>query len=632
MARETDASDAAPRARRYGAFISYSHDDAAFAARLQRRLETYRLPRQVVKASTGTARASRRLRPIFRDREALRASADLTGAVRAAIELSDHLIVICSPSAAASAWVEREIELFRERHGPGAILTALCRGEVADAFPPALRRHGDGPVQTPLAADFRPRGDGARLALLKLVATLADVPLEDLVQRDAQRRLRRVTAISVAAGIGMVVAGLLASAAIQGRAAAERERRRGETVIEFLLTDLRHRLKGVGRLDLLNAVNQGALRYYQGQDLATIPVEGLQQRAKLLLDIGEDDEKRGDFPAARAQFEEARRTTLALLRAAPDDPQRVFDHAQSEYWVGLIHWRQGDLAGAEAGFEAYAALARRLVRLAPNNADWRLEPGYADSDLGMFALRQSLDATRAERFFTAALDVFERAARLRPGDHDVQIQLADAWAWLGAVNRARGDYDRGEADWTMQRRILLALLARDPRNAETRTDIVSADFGLARVAAAKGDFARSLDWLRRARALVADLARTDPDDAYLARQARALQLFQARTWLMAPPRQRPSTPVIAAAIGDCAADRAKPNNDELARFCQILRARLFAAEGRPEAARAALTVARAGLPPGGPRLSERWSIDFQNEIDRLALPGSAHGPRKGGPG
>ena len=469
---------------------------------------------------------------------------------------------------------------------------------------------------TPLAADFRRQGDGPRTALLKLVAALADVRLEDLLQRDAQRRLRRVTAIAVAAVIGLIVVGVLTSAAIEGRAAAERERRRGETVIEFLLTDLRHRLKGVGRLDLLNAVNQGALRYYRGQDLATLPVDGLQQRARLLLDIGEDDEKRGDYPAARAQFEEARRTTLILLKARPNDPQRVYDHAQSEYWNGLIHWRLGDLAGAEAGFKAYAVLARRLVRLAPNNTDWMMEPGYANSNLGMFVLRQSLDTSRAETFFTAALNDFERAARARPGDHDIQIQLADAWAWLGAVNRARHDYKRAEADWTRQRDLLARLIARDPRDAEARTDLVSAELALGRVAASEGLTTASTRWLSMAHAQLAILARNDPENAELSREGRALQLFQARTWLMAGAAPRPPTAVIATAIGDCAAEGAKPENHELTRFCHILKARLLAFEGRSAAARALATASMRDLAVE-PKLSERWSIDFKEEVNRL---------------
>jgi tetratricopeptide (TPR) repeat protein len=600
-----------PQAARYGAFISYSHSDARFARRLHRRLEAYRLPRRIATGRPET----RRLKPIFRDREELRAAPNLTEVVRKAIAESSHLIVVCSPDAAASEWVGREVRLFRELRGGAPILAALCRGEASEAFHPELRRGASGaaPV-TPLAADFRRGGDGARMALLKLVAALADVRLEDLVQRDAQRRIRQVSAVSLASMAGMIGGGLLASEAIRGRAAAEAERGRGEKVVGFLLSDLRDKLKSVGRLDLQDIVNKAELKYFQGQDLAHLPVTELQQRAKLLLDIGQDNERRGDYPAALAQFEEAKRTTASLLKAEPNDPQRIFDHAQSEYWNGFIHWRLGDLVKAEAGYKAYAVLAHRLVQLAPDNTDWQMEPGEADEDLGEFVLRQSGDSDRAEAYFRRARKDFEAVRRRRPGDRDVEREVADSWAWLGAAERSRAAYDEALKDWMTQRGMLLALQASDPRDVETRTDLVSNDLALGRIAAAKGEFALSLAWFQIGHDGALALANNDPEDSYAAREVRVFELFEARTWLMGPKEQRPRSKIIASKIGDCGAEQAKPNNDELATFCRILSIRLLNISGNNSTAVRVLDRASEMATPLAPKLSECWSIDFRREL------------------
>jgi hypothetical protein len=69
----------------YSAFISYSHRDADFARRLQRALESYSLPRRLTVDLATLRPGTRRLRPVFRDRDELPAAADLTGAVRAAL-------------------------------------------------------------------------------------------------------------------------------------------------------------------------------------------------------------------------------------------------------------------------------------------------------------------------------------------------------------------------------------------------------------------------------------------------------------------------------------------------------------------------------------------------------------------
>ena len=54
------------------------------------------------------------LYPIFRDEDELPANADLATGIRAALEVSDHLIVLCSPRSAVSPWVRKEVREFKE--------------------------------------------------------------------------------------------------------------------------------------------------------------------------------------------------------------------------------------------------------------------------------------------------------------------------------------------------------------------------------------------------------------------------------------------------------------------------------------------------------------------------------------
>src|ERR1700722_18458275 len=90
----------------YWAFVSYSSRDRAWARWLQRAIETYAVPRRLIGRSTPAGPAPQHLRPLFRDRTELAADADLAGRVQGALEQSAYLIVICSPEAAASRWVD----------------------------------------------------------------------------------------------------------------------------------------------------------------------------------------------------------------------------------------------------------------------------------------------------------------------------------------------------------------------------------------------------------------------------------------------------------------------------------------------------------------------------------------------
>jgi tetratricopeptide (TPR) repeat protein len=280
----------------------------------------------------------------------------------------------------------------------------------------------------------------------------------------------------------------------------------------------------------------------------------------------------------------------------------IFADAQSQYYNGYVRWRTGDLPGALEGLEGYADRANRLVRVDPKNSGWLLERGYANSNLGLFALRQSVDLNQARADFTAAQAAFEAVARQRPTDPDVAFDVTDGYAWLADTQRLAGDSAGARAQRLRQRALLEAMLKRDPRDFHARAGVVSNSLGLARIALAQGRVDEAAGELKSAHALAHDIAQAEPADKDAARQERIIELFQARAWMAMPPRRRPARATILRAVGDCEADAARPHNQELAEFCTILRAR---AQGAP--------VPIPTPAPNAPRLSERWLLDFAQE-------------------
>ncbi|WP_293678168.1 toll/interleukin-1 receptor domain-containing protein [uncultured Phenylobacterium sp.] len=599
--------DDPPSSARYSAFISYSSADAKFAAWLHRELESYRLPPHL--AEQGGLRGGR-LKPLFHDTWEMNAHHDLPQALREAIAESESMIVICSPAAKASEWVGREIELFRALHGDSPVRAALIEGAPAEAFPPALLADQGA---EPAAADFRRGGSARKLAVLKLVAALAGVQLDELVQRDGQRRTRRVLAASAAAMAATVVISVLSVVAITSHAAEERQRARAEGLNEAMLTDVRASLKRSGRLDLLQTVNQAVDGYYRDTDDLTETAQA--QRAQLMRAMGEDDEKRGDLASAQARFAQAHVITADLLTARPDDPQRLFDHAQSAYFLGFIAWETGDGEGARRGFQAYDTLARRLAAKDPGNTDWQMEVAYAESNLGLLALRQAGDTRTAQTRFASALARFQRVAEARPADADVQFELSDAHAWVAESLRVTDDLAGARAHRLAQRRILEGLLAIDRRNVAARIDLLSNQLAMARLDASSGRPAEAVAALDRGQADAKALLEISPGNRELVTQLRAFELFKVRTQLSMPGNQRPANGALLAALGDCTTTGVGEAEREMARFCQVLRARTLAAAGdRPAASR---LLAGARPRRGGDVLSGRWGLDFAQEI-RLA--------------
>lgn len=483
----------------FAAFISYAHADAGMAMDLHRRLETYRLPR-ALRRSGATATLGR----IFRDRTDLAAADSLSDAIRDALAGAAALVVLCSPDAASSRWVDAEIRLFRQLHPAAPVLAVIVAGEPATALPPALTEDG----REPLAADLRLEGDGRKLGLLKIVAALARVPLDALVRRDAQRRFRRVTAVTLAGATALLIMAAMTVMAINARNEAQRQRAAAEGLVEYMLTDLRQRLRGVGRLDIMDGVNARAMALYtRDSDLSALPDDSLERRARLLHAMGEDDVSRGDLAAAAAKFREAHRATGAVLRRDPTDPDRLFAHAQSEFWIAYIPLARGDTAAARPHIRAYRDLAERLRAVDPDQTRALREIGYAEGNLCTLDLSDRLPAVARCR---AALAAMEAVAARLPGDASAQRDVLNRHAYLADALAAADDFAGAVRSRQAQHQLATQMLAADPRNFDVMVEVANAKLALAAAHGAAGRIDTAQGLIDEAAALVRPMIAHDP--------------------------------------------------------------------------------------------------------------------------
>lgn len=418
---------------KYHGFISYSHADGSTAKWLHRRLEAYRLPRYLEGRVTTRGVVPARLRPIFRDREELPTSADLGSQIRSALEDSRVLIVVCSPRAAASRWVNEEILAFKRLGRSDGILCLICDGEpnaadrpgreTEECFHPALRYTVDseGNMTTlpaePIAADLRAVGDGRRAAFLKPVAGLTGVGFDELRRRDLQRQVRRARTVAVTAAVlvvtmaGLAVAALLARReAVLQQAVAERERTRAE-----------HNFR-----DAREAVD----RFYRKvAEESLLKAEGLQ-------------------PLRRELLEEALDYYERFVRQREKDVAFAHETAIVRGHVGSILAEVGDPAAALGVAELATSELERLQLAAPDDGLIRasLSESLGNEAVCLFRLDRGDEALDHQM---RAIDVYEPlrgGPRWDPGEWRRMVTVRGAFeAGLGLYEEAARSYEKAIA-------------------------------------------------------------------------------------------------------------------------------------------------------------------------------------------
>jgi WD40 repeat protein len=198
----------------YDGFISYSHAlDDALAPALQQGIERF---------------AKRWYRPralrIFRDTASLSANPGLWRSIERALSSSKWLVLMASPEAAQSPWVNREISWWLENHrSVDRVLIVLTEGELVwdeasgrldkartTALPPSLR---DALVEEPRWVDLRwldrvEQVDQAnpqfRESIADIAAALHEVPKDEIVGEHIHRH-RQTMRVARGAVVGLVV-------------------------------------------------------------------------------------------------------------------------------------------------------------------------------------------------------------------------------------------------------------------------------------------------------------------------------------------------------------------------------------------------------------------------------------------
>lgn len=332
------------------------------------------------------------------------------------------------------------------------------------------------------------------------------------------------------------------------RGQADAQRAAAETLVGFILGDLRARLARVGRLDALEGVAR-AVSEYQDTSPAAEDAATLLRRSEVAGLAGDVAFATGDLGAA----DESYRRSLEAAEGAGSGELAAAARCRAALRLGDVRKRRGELDAATTFYESCAATSRgatsapqrelfvrTLIALAevarirgdlpgsrrllgegrPMAEQLAAEAGGPASDASHLLVELHSDLwktlnlsaeVRAERDEAhAALDLARARVEARPDDMGARFDLATAEMQVGAADEHGGDLAAAERSFRRAHAEYRALAARDPSNTEWQRAVGVITDRIGVLCVSRGDPAAALPWLKESDEASARLAAIAP--------------------------------------------------------------------------------------------------------------------------
>jgi tetratricopeptide (TPR) repeat protein len=521
----------------YDAFISYSHaKDKPVASALQ-----------AVVQKLGKPWYRRRALRIFRDDTSLSAAPELWPAIEQALARSRHLIFLASPEAAASMWVDKEIDYWRTHKGLDTLLIAVTDGtlvweEVKQGFsstqqpllPPAMAGYlGSEPKWVDLSA-YRDAPDPNDSRFIELGADFAaaihGIPKEDLLSEELRQQRRALSLAWSAAGclVVLVLAALWGwMSAVEQKHEAQAQRDRAETALEQADRNYKNALRGGasvveivrGMVDAGTLATQSAEKLLavsrktvdqlenerESDDLLEVEWQLLDALSVAYLDVPGE----GSLETAKKTAVLASRLHLHNLDSQPYALHLV----ESEIRLGNAYEVRGDLDEALFHFNAARDQMVRLIESDRENGDRQRSLGYIHGRIGD-VLRKTGKLQEAQQRYQEYLRLTSELARRDNPKPDWIRGLALAQEKIGDILRDLDQPGPALDAYADYQKTALKLVAMEPPNAPNltwRLDLWISYQRIGDILLDQGENERAMDNFERFHKGAEEAAVLDPD-------------------------------------------------------------------------------------------------------------------------
>jgi len=297
--------------------------------------------------------------------------------------------------------------------------------------------------QTPdyLLAEGKPLSEAQQLSHNPLFTLEPEE--QALIQASAKRASVRLWRRRITTGVLValtMLSVLMSVRSIEAEQRALEKRLAAENLLGFMVGDFADKLRGIGRMDLLDGISNKALEYFSDYSNTdkTLTFEARFQHAQTLEAMGEVAYSRDKIDEAKTALLAANNQLSVLLSEQPEHFELLKTAGANAFWLGQLEFINKKWLAARPWYEQYLKYSQTMYDIAPKDSDALMELSYARNTLGSLFME--------EHKFSNARWEFEESLRLKllaVKNQSKNIQLiadiADTRSWIASAALSNGD-------------------------------------------------------------------------------------------------------------------------------------------------------------------------------------------------
>jgi DNA-binding winged helix-turn-helix (wHTH) protein len=251
-----------------------------------------------------------------------------------------------------------------------------------------------------------------------------------------------------------------------------------ENLITFMIGDLKEKLRPLGKLELLEIVGDQIINYYDNRTQRVQSEQSLVQYNKALNTIGEVEFNQGKLGIAETIFKQATAIDLDTINNKELKISALFNHGQSNYWLGYISYLQSDFELTQLYWSNYLDLSEQLLSIQPDKDTWKLEKSYALNNLGSLNFQQN-DFLKAKNYFDQSAQLKRDLFNANPTNAQYLAELADTVSWQANILDKRNELMASSKMYLESLNLTEKLVIKNPDNKIWQHNLALAYFRVA---------------------------------------------------------------------------------------------------------------------------------------------------------